>query len=63
MQPDPKDIFLTILTIIEYPDDKEAFVHDFLTVCQQQALLDLTSNLPPDKRNVFIQRYHLNLSG
>jgi hypothetical protein len=44
------DIILQLLTIIEYKDDKEAFVADFTRLINNQALVDLVSALPDAER-------------
>lgn len=46
-----KDIVVKILTIIDYPHDREAFLVDFDRVVSSQAVIDLVKSLPEDKRS------------
>jgi hypothetical protein len=50
MNQDPRAIILKILDIIEYPENKEEFVNQFIIVCKKQAVTDLISNLSPEKQ-------------
>ncbi|MGI8419987.1 MAG: hypothetical protein ACR2LN_05095 [Candidatus Levyibacteriota bacterium] len=44
------ELVLTILSIIEYKDDKEAFVADFNRIINSQGLVALLQQLPVEKR-------------
>ncbi|MGH7202918.1 MAG: hypothetical protein ACREHC_00565 [Candidatus Levyibacteriota bacterium] len=44
------ELVVTILSIIEYKDDKEAFVADFNRIINSQALVALLQQLPGEKR-------------
>lgn len=44
------DIILQLLNIIEYKEDKEAFVADFTRLINNQALVDLVGGLPDTQR-------------
>jgi hypothetical protein len=46
---DFKTILLEILTIINYTDDKEAFIAEFIKNLQVQSVQDLIQALPADK--------------
>jgi hypothetical protein len=48
--PDPKEILLNVLTIIDYKDDKETFANQFLQLCMQRALVDIVEALPQDQQ-------------
>ena len=45
-----QDLLLKILTIIEYTDDKEEFVNQFIINVHLQAFLDLILTLPIDRQ-------------
>lgn len=45
-----RDTVLRILEAIDYSDDKEAFVDEFLKNVQQQAFINLVQALPQDKQ-------------
>ena len=59
MNTNPKQIILQVLEIIGYEDDKEKFANDFLSLCLQEALLNLTQELPQDKQDQLAQRMSL----
>ncbi|MBI4084827.1 MAG: hypothetical protein HY431_02875 [Candidatus Levybacteria bacterium] len=46
----PRDLLLKILEVIDYSDDKEAFISEFIKNVRLQSLLDLISTLPTDKQ-------------
>ena len=46
----PQDLLLKILTIIEYSDNKDKFVDEFILNIHLQTFLDLISTLPTDKQ-------------
>ena len=48
--PNPKDILLRVLTIINYQDDKNQFANDFLDLCLKKALVDMMESLPEGKK-------------
>ncbi len=45
-----KDILLNILEAIDYTDDKEAFIKEFIELTQIQAVNDLVNALPPEQK-------------
>ena len=48
MQQTDRDLLLKILEIIDYQNDKEAFVNRFSDLNRQEALLNLLERLPRD---------------
>lgn len=44
----PKDIIIQILDIAGYGENKEDFADQLLSLCQQQALVDLIKSLPEE---------------
>jgi len=46
----PHDLLLKILKVIDYNEDKEAFISEFIKNVRLQSLLDLISTLPTDKQ-------------
>jgi hypothetical protein len=50
-QQDPREILSKILEIIDYPNDKDAFINQFIITCKKQAVLDLISSLDPQKQD------------
>lgn len=55
-----KDIFLKVLDIIGYSDDKEKFTDQFISLCQQKATTDLIEFLPGDKQKLLGQQISQN---
>ena len=53
---DPREILKHILTIIDYQEDKEKFINNFLDTCYHKALVALSKTLPEQERNTLIQR-------
>lgn len=45
-----KDIFLQVLNIIGYSDNKEEFASKFFQLCEQQTIINLIKSLPQDKQ-------------
>ncbi len=50
---DPREILRKILTIINYQEDKEKFIDDFLDKCYHRALVDMALKLPFIERENF----------
>lgn len=50
---DPKEIIIQILDIVGYGDGKQAFADQLLSLCQQQAIIDL------NQRKNFSKEQHL----
>ena len=50
MKNDPVQILTRVLTIIEYKDDKNAFIQEFLNLCLNQALMETLKDLPKEKQ-------------
>ena len=50
MNQNPRDIFLQVLNIIGYTNDKEEFTNKFFQLCEQQTVLSLIKSLPQDKQ-------------
>ena len=46
----PKDIIIQILDLVGYGENKEGFADELLSLCQQQALVDLIKKLPVEKQ-------------
>lgn len=46
----PHDLLIKILEVIDYSDDKDAFISEFTKNVHLQSLLDLISTLPADKQ-------------
>ena len=44
------DILMDVLTIIDYPDDKEGFIDGFFARVQKQAIINVVYMLPKEKR-------------
>lgn len=59
MSQTPYQVILNILDTIGYEDDKEKFANDFLTLCLQKAILNLSKELSQDKQDQLIQRISL----
>lgn len=53
MQQDLRDIFLAVLNLIEFTDNKDIYADEFIQNCEKQALLDLLTALPQDKQEAF----------
>ncbi len=49
----PQDVLIKILTTIDYTDNKEEFVNQFIINIHLQAFLDLISTLPIDRQEEF----------
>ena len=45
------NFMLQLLSIIEYQDNKEQFVEEFVTLIYKQALVELLSSLPADNQD------------
>ncbi|OGC59845.1 hypothetical protein A3A70_03015 [candidate division WWE3 bacterium RIFCSPLOWO2_01_FULL_42_11] len=52
MASDPKQNIKSILDVIDYDGDKEAFAEELLTLVQKQALADLLTTLPVEKQDL-----------
>lgn len=50
---DTKSVFIQILTIIEFEENKEKFADDFIRLCLQQAFVELLMHVPVDIRKQF----------
>ena len=50
MNQNPRDIFLQVLNIIGYTNDKEEFTNKFFQLCEQQTVVSLIKSLPQDKQ-------------
>ncbi|MDD5147572.1 MAG: hypothetical protein PHV63_03460 [Candidatus Daviesbacteria bacterium] len=50
MSQKPKDIIIQILDLVGYGENKERFADELLSLCQQQALVDLVKSLPEEKQ-------------
>ncbi len=50
MNKTPREIFLQVLEIIGYSDNKEEFTNKFLQLCEQQTIVNLVKSLPEDKQ-------------
>jgi len=48
----PKDIIIQILDLVGYGENKEEFADELLSLCQQQALVDLIKSLPEEKQTL-----------
>src|SRR5882724_10220036 len=44
------EILLKVLTIIEYNEDKDTFIEDFLAQAQKQAAMNILEMLPKEKK-------------
>lgn len=56
-------ILLSILTIINYPNNKQKFIADFQQVCRQYAVLALAERLPKDKQKELKDKLKNIISG
>ncbi len=52
---DPKENITRILEIIDFKDDKEKFVNDFLALCQKKAFENLILTLSKEKQEALTQ--------
>lgn len=50
MNPNPRELFLQVLNIIGYSDDREKFGNKFFQFCEHQAIVNLVKSLPQDKQ-------------
>lgn len=50
MNQNPRELFLEVLNIIGYSDDREEFTNQFFQLCEQQAIVNLVKSLPQDKQ-------------
>src|SRR5437762_2058251 len=55
MQQDPKGILSKVLSIIGYTNNQDAFIDEFIKICQKQAFLDLLNSLPLEKQTTLTQ--------
>ena len=55
-----KNIFLKVLDLIGYNDDKEQFISQFISLCQQKAAVDLIGSLPEEKKKLLGQQISQN---
>ena len=46
MQQNPKDIIVTVLTLMGYEDDKNSYADEFFQNCEKQAFADAIKGLP-----------------
>lgn len=59
----PRELFLQVLEIIGYSDDREEFTNKFFQLCEQQAIVNLVKSLPqdkqtdPDPNNLLLKKY------
>jgi hypothetical protein len=51
MNLNPRETILKILEIIDYPDNKDEFVNQFIVTCKKQAVIDLISKLESDRQD------------
>mgnify|MGYP001582613593 CR=1 FL=1 len=58
----PNDILLKILDVIDYGDNKHAFIDEFIKNVQLQSLLDLISTLPTDKQEEIKTKLSTNVN-
>lgn len=49
MNQNPRELFLQVLSIIGYSDDREEFTNKFFQLCEQQAIANLVKSLPPEQ--------------
>jgi hypothetical protein len=47
----PQTILTQVLTIINYPNDKDAFIQEFGDTCIKSGLKEVTETLSPEKRD------------
>lgn len=47
----PRELFLQVLEIIGYSDDREEFTNKFFQLCEQQTIVNLLKSLPQDKQD------------
>lgn len=45
-----KTILKKILTLIDYKEDKETFVNEFINLCVQKTLIDYQEMLPEERK-------------
>ena len=60
--PNPKDILIRVLTIINYQEDKDKFANDFLDLCLKKALVDMMESLPEEKKTEVRARFSANIT-
>lgn len=51
-----REILRNILTIIEYQEDKEKFIDEFLDSCYHRALVELSETLPEQEKNILVKK-------
>jgi hypothetical protein len=56
---DPKNILEQILTIVNYEGDKDAFIANFIALCQQNTILALLEGLSQNEQIAFQQQLDL----
>jgi hypothetical protein len=56
MQHSIREILTNVLDIINYPDDKEAFLIEFGDLCINKALTIATKSLSPDKQQELLSK-------
>lgn len=49
MNQNPKNLFLQVLNIIGYADNKEEFADKFFQLCEQQTMANLVKSLPEEQ--------------
>lgn len=54
--PDPKEILLNVLIIINYQDDKEKFTNEFLQLCMQRALVEIVATLSENDQHAIEEK-------
>jgi hypothetical protein len=58
----PQALLLKVLEIIDYSDNKEAFVEEFIKSIHLQSLSDLISKLNPDKQEELKTKLKTNIN-
>lgn len=55
MSDDPRQLIIKILQAINYEGDRDKYADDFLSLCLQQAIIDLLPDLSPEDQKKFTE--------
>src|SRR5438477_153488 len=56
MAKDPKQFLIDILDVVGYEKDRSQFASEFLSLCYQQALVDLMAEMPVEAQASLIRK-------
>jgi len=56
MQQQPRDIMISVLNLLGFRENKEAYADEFIQICEKQALVDLLNTLSKERKEEIKQK-------